>query len=188
MAIEGVILDDIRTVLSHPVALKQCGRFLRSLEGAAAVACIDTAVAAESVKLEGDPAKAAIASSHAAKLHGLEILKSGIGDRPDNRTRFWVISMGRYVPPEQVPSVTSLLLVTRHEEGALSNCLRALAKHSINMLKLESHPIAGAPDKFGFYLDLEVHVDEERMRTAFEELQGNAESIQVLGCYARDLI
>ncbi len=85
----GVHLSDIQKVYSHPVALKQCERYLAaSLPAAAAATFHDTAAAVEFVRRTSDPTLAAIASSLAAEMYSLEILAANIEDTPNNYTRF----------------------------------------------------------------------------------------------------
>ncbi len=87
-----VQLSSIQQVYSHPVALKQCEHYLASsLPAAAATTYHDTAAAVEFVKSTGDPTLAAIASSLAAEMYGLEILAANIEDTPDNYTRFLIL-------------------------------------------------------------------------------------------------
>jgi prephenate dehydratase len=87
LGIPGATLEQVKTVLSHPVALDQCHRFLQAF-GAKFETYYDTAGAARHVSVQGDPTLAAIASHAAAKLYGLEILSDAVQDEPDNWTRF----------------------------------------------------------------------------------------------------
>ena len=52
----------------------------------------DTAAAAREVAELGDPRHAALAPPAAAELSGLEVLRPGVEDDPDNTTRFVVLS------------------------------------------------------------------------------------------------
>lgn len=91
LALPGVKLDEIEAVASHPMALRQCQKFLAST-GLAAEIAFDTAGAAQQVALTRDRRKAAIASRVAAELYGLAILRPDIHDDPDNWTRFLVLA------------------------------------------------------------------------------------------------
>lgn len=94
LTLPGTALDEVRWILSHPVALGQCLRFRASLPAAEAVVTYDTAGAAKEVLEARDPRRAAVASSRAAARYGLEVSAEGIEDRPDNRTRFVVVARG----------------------------------------------------------------------------------------------
>ncbi len=89
---KGTQIEDLESVLSHPQALAQCARFLhgRRLK---AEPWFDTAGAARDVSKMKN--KAAIASEDAAQVYGLEVLKKGINDQPENFTRFLLIGRER---------------------------------------------------------------------------------------------
>src|SRR5512140_3320023 len=91
LANPGVALKDVRHIYSHPQALGQCERFLRSLRGVEAAAEYDTAGAAKMIRDQGRTDAAAIASREAARLYGLRILRSGIETDHRNFTRFIVL-------------------------------------------------------------------------------------------------
>ena len=92
-----------------------------------------------------DPAAAAIGSAEAAEAHGLVILRHSINDTGDNYTRFVVLSPAAAPVDARIACKTSLILVTRHEEGALLRCLEILAGSGHSMTKLESRPRPGQP-------------------------------------------
>jgi prephenate dehydratase len=81
-------LDQIRTVVSHPVALRQCARTLAEL-GVTTEETSNTAIAAKSLS---NPARGVLASEAAAQIYGLAILKRDVHDRVDNETRFAIVS------------------------------------------------------------------------------------------------
>ena len=88
----GTTLESLRTAESHPVALAQCGGFLRAHPWLEPRTAFDTAGAARIVAAARDASRAAIASSRAAELHGLAILRMGIEDHGGNVTRFAVVA------------------------------------------------------------------------------------------------
>ena len=92
VAPRGATLDSIRHVFSHPVALRQCGRFLGAHPRIEAHSAYDTAGAARDVAARGRVDEAAIASRSAAARYGLSMLTCEIGDDPGNETRFAVIA------------------------------------------------------------------------------------------------
>jgi len=92
LAIPGAALDDLTTVLSHPVALAQCTRFLSAHPRMQAFPSFDTAGAAREVATAADIAIAAIAGRRAAALYTLDVLAEGIQDRADNETRFVILA------------------------------------------------------------------------------------------------
>jgi prephenate dehydratase len=92
LAVDGATLESVRTVESHPVALRQCTEFLAAHRWLEAVASHDTAGAAREVAASGDARRAAVASARAGALYGLITLASAIEDRAGNVTRFAIIA------------------------------------------------------------------------------------------------
>lgn len=90
MGVPGAALGDLKTVESHPVALKQCVGNIEAL-GLTAVEVFDTAGAARMVSEAGDVTRGAIGPAVAAEIYDLRILKPDMQDRADNRTRFVVL-------------------------------------------------------------------------------------------------
>jgi prephenate dehydratase len=91
MGLPDATIDQVREVLSHPVALKQCTKFLAQHPAIRAVEANDTAGAARMVAIRREPSVAAIAAPWAAKHYGLTILAEGLEDRPDNATTFVLV-------------------------------------------------------------------------------------------------
>jgi prephenate dehydratase len=91
LGLSGAEPADIREVLSHEMALKQCMRFLAAHPYMTPVVAPDTAGSARMVAIRRDPTVAAIAAPWAAAHYGLVILAEGLEDRPDNATTFVLI-------------------------------------------------------------------------------------------------
>ncbi|MHC4871019.1 MAG: 3-deoxy-7-phosphoheptulonate synthase [Planctomycetota bacterium] len=183
LAIEDTPLSRIRRIYSHPVALEQCSSFLSSLANCTIESFIDTAGAAKRVKNAQDITHAAVASSEAAELYGLNIIKEDIANEKENFTRFVLIGREPLEYPDNIKFKTSLLLVTNHEEGALVDCLTRLAEHNINMTKLESRPITGAPWEYMFYIDIEGSEKDSNISKALEFVRQKALRLRIMGSY-----
>ncbi|MEM2932683.1 MAG: prephenate dehydratase [Candidatus Pacearchaeota archaeon] len=187
---EGVKLNSISRVYSHPQALGQCREFLEKhkLE---AIATYDTAGSVKMLK-EGKLEKnaAAIASERAAKVYGMKILKKGIETNKKNFTRFFIISRGdaerkveREARKKEASIKTSIVFSTRHVPGALFKALEPFAKRNINLTKIESRPIIGKPWEYNFYLDFEGDINEKKTREALNELKKVTTFLKILGSY-----
>ncbi len=177
--------EGIRTVLSHPAALAQCTRFLRSVPGVECHAWVDTAEALDKVLADGREEQVAIASREAAELRGLEVLEAGIADHEENYTRFFVVARQPLAGPVGADACTSLLLVTEHRRGALVEALSALAAHGFNMTRLESRPIRGVPFQYSFFIDVEGDLADPTLQAALDGVRRHARVLRVLGCYPR---
>jgi prephenate dehydratase len=91
LALEGVRIEGIRTVASHPVALAQCSKALGEL-GVETEEASNTAAAAKQLAGSHAADRAVLASERSAAAYGLVILQRDLQDQPDNRTTFAVIA------------------------------------------------------------------------------------------------
>jgi chorismate mutase / prephenate dehydratase len=185
LGLPGARLEELRTVLSHPQALAQCEAFLRKVPWIRPMPELDTSGAALKVRERNDPTVAAIASETAAQRFGLHVLVRDIQPSSGDYTRF--VELGREatpVPPD-VPCKTTILVVLEHRPGTLGQALMQLAQRGVNLAKLESRPIPGAPWRYRFYLDVEGHAASAPLVAALEDLQPLTTSMRVLGTYPR---
>ena len=116
------------------------------------------------------------------------MLRRGLADQAENWTRFLVLSRTPVPVPDRVPSKTSLVLVTRHEEGALFRCLEALSRSGHSLTKLESRPRPGSPFEYLFFLDFEGNVAEPRTQEVLDELRAATLALKVLGSYPAKVV
>lgn len=182
-AVQDVPLNSLTRILSHPQGLEQCAQFLQSLPGAVPTSYFDTAGAMAAVAASGDQRVAAIGSPEAADAYGLVVLRHGIADTEDNYTRFVVLSGAAASVDVRIACKTSLILVTRHEEGALLRCLEILSGSGHSLTKLESRPRPGRPWEYLFFIDFEGNIAEPRTAAALDELKAAAQYIKILGSY-----
>lgn len=183
MALPGASLKSVKKALSHTQALGQCRNTLRKL-GLTPVPEADTAGSARIVSEAGDKTLAAIASSLAAKIYGLEILKPDIEDEKHNTTRFVILS------PTQAdanvasgPTVTTFIFRVRNIPAALYKALGGFATNGINMTKLESYQLDGRFVATMFYSDIDGHPDDPAVRRALDELAYFCTELKILGTY-----
>ncbi len=93
LAPAGTRLENVRRIVSHPIALAQCAETLRGL-GIAVEPAGNTAAAAKALAESSDGTTAVLASEAAASIYGLAILRRNVHDRPDNATTFYVLGRG----------------------------------------------------------------------------------------------
>lgn len=185
MALPGVALEELRTVLSHPQGLLQCEAFLVEHPWLRPRAEFDTAGAARKVQESGKRTLGAIASGSAARVYGLEILANSIQDEAGNFTRFVEIAREPVPCPPEAPCKTSLMLSVAHEPGALSQVLQRLGGRGVSLTKLESRPLRGSPFRYRFYLDVEGHAASRQVEEALEEIRPFTGELRILGTYPR---
>lgn len=183
MAPEPVHVENIRRILSHPQAIAQCSKFLYKLPRCHVESYFDTAMAARKVRDDADLSQAAIASSYAAELYGLQIIKRDILNQDENFTRFVEVSRNELICDPQIPSKTSLMFTTSHDKGALLKCLNVIGDHGINMTKIESRPRPNHPWQYLFYLDIEGNLQQPVVEAAIKKLRSKAQNLKVFGSY-----
>ncbi len=183
MVLPGVSLADIATVHSHVHALGQCRKVIRELKIKPVVAA-DTAGAARELSESGDRTRAVLASTLAAEIYGLEILRRDVEDEDHNTTRFVILSSeARNAAQEEAPVVTSFVFRVRNVPAALYKAMGGFATNGVNMTKLESYQLEGQFAATQFYADIEGHPADRGVRLALEELEFFSSYVGILGVY-----
>lgn len=187
MAPEGASVDTIASVYSHPQALMQCSAHLRALGINDRHTHSDTAASAADVAEWGDKSKAALASSLAADLYGLDIIKANMEDSHDNTTQFITISRDPDDPDEGADHVlTTLLFMVRNIPSALFKAMGGFATNNINVVKLESYIPTPARTEAQFFITFEGNPRQRNVQLALEELGFFCKKVKVLGVYLAD--
>lgn len=183
MAPKGAKLENIKTAQSHVMALGQCRKTMNSL-GILGQVAADTAGSAREVAELGDVTHAALATPEAAKIYGLDILKTDMEDADHNTTRFLIMAAEPDdATPEEEPVITSFIFRVRNVPAALYKAMGGFATNGVNMTKLESYQVAGSFNATQFYADIEGHPDRRNVRLALEELQFFCSELKILGIY-----
>lgn len=177
----GVKLSDIKEVHSHPMAIQQCLGFLNKYPWKL-IETEDTALSAKHIHQRKSKHIAAIAGKLAAELFGLKLIAPNIHDVKHNYTRFLILSQ----EPVQVEGANkaSINFHTDHAKGRLSEVLAIIAKHDINISKLQSFPLAGSQFKYGFHADLEFD-SADQFNKLIKKLEGATKYLRVLGVYKK---
>jgi len=183
MALPTANLETITRVMSHTQALGQCRNTLRNY-GLKPVPEADTAGSARMVSESGDETLAAIASSLAAEIYGLKILKSDVEDEDHNTTRFVILaSEPDDADPDDGSIVTTFLFRVRNVPAALYKALGGFATNGVNMTKLESYQTEGTFNATMFFADIDGHPAERPVQLALEELSFFSSEVRLLGSY-----
>jgi len=180
-------LAKVVRVCSHSQALAQCRGWLdEHLPDAERVPVSSNAEGARRARDEAGTA--AIAGDTAAEVYGLNVLAREIEDRQDNTTRFLVI--GRKLLKASGQDKTTLLVSAGHttSPGALHRLLEPLARHRINITRIESRPSRRRKWDYVFFIDIEGHAEDRRVAGALRSLKARASLFRVLGSYPRAVL
>ena len=178
-------MAEIKKVYSHAQSLAQCHEWLnKSLQNVERESVVSNA---EAAKLASKGAgSAAIASKRAAELFGLNILAENIEDDPKNTTRFLVLSQHDVAPSGK--DKTSLVMATKNVPGAMLALLEPLSRHNVSMTKFESRPSKIGMWEYVFFMDIEGHYQDAKVKAVMEELGKRASFLKLLGSYPIALI
>ena len=178
-------LDKIRRILSHPHALAQCKLWLqRNLPGVTTEEVVSTAQAARWAAV--DASVAAIAGKLAAQTYNLQLVSKRIEDFAGNTTRFLIL--GHHCPRPSGDDKTSLLLSLEDRPGSLYRLLQPLAEGGINLTKIQSRPVKNEPWRYLFYVDLNGHIEDKKLKEGIESIKGGCTLLKWLGSYPKGTV
>ena len=177
----GRPLSRIRVVYSHPQALAQCHRWLtQHLPYASRRETNSTADAVwHLVHDKNRAARAAIGRVELAQGHRLRAIR--IPEERDNKTRFLVIGLTE--PRRGRRNKTSILFALKDRPGALHDALVPFKRNHINLTKIESRPSRRKAWEYLFFIDVEGHESEPRVKRALQALKRSTSLLRVLGSY-----
>lgn len=187
----GVAPEDLKRVMSHPVALSQCRRWLAAHPWLDVVNFYDTAGSVKHVMAEQLDDTAGIAPELAARQYGAQVLEAGIEDHQDNFTRFHLLLRDPASPnaePWPGPLVdpaankASIAFSVEHKPGSLVRALDEFARAGINLTKIESRPVHGSPWEYVFFVDLRFD-STAQIDAALVQLARHCRMVKELGRY-----
>jgi prephenate dehydratase len=184
MALNGVKIEDLKEVHSHPIALQQCVDFFEKYPHIRLVEAHDTALVAREIKEKKLKKIGAIASELAAEIYGMNILAPAIETYKKNYTRFLYISKDDQTFDTHTPQFdkVSVVFSTNHTVGSLHKALDVLSKHNCNLTKIQSAPIMDKPWEYMFFVDFTIGNYSDYPKAMLELLRVAAE-VKVLGEY-----
>ena len=183
LGIQGSKIEDIKTVRSHTQAIGQCNKMILSQKFQPIISA-DTAGSAKFISQKKDKSESAIASSLAAKIYNLKILKSNVEDEAGNVTRFFIMGKDSKHPEfKDKKYITSCIFKLKSTPAALYKALGGFATNGVNLSKLESFSVKNTFDQVNFYIDIEGHIENQSLQKALEELGFHTEKLDILGVY-----
>ncbi|RVU02576.1 prephenate dehydratase [Mucilaginibacter limnophilus] len=183
MALPGVAFEDVKTAMSHPIAIRQCVDFFDEFPHIKVVESNDTAACARRIREEQLTDTVAIANTLAAKLYGLEILERRIESNKKNFTRFLILTTHDNAGKVE-PNKASLCFQVSNEVGALAKVLNILAEEGVNMSKIQSMPVLGKRNEYNFYVDVEWN-EQNQYDTSIRQILKYTHNFNILGEYKR---
>ena len=185
LAKEGVKLEEIKEVVSHPQAFGQCSEYIER-HGFTRHEFANTALAAKWVKESSDRTVAAIGSREAAEIFGLSVLDHDINENKKNSTRFAIFSRVANNRVTNDSGVHSILLFTvRNEAGALAKAIDVIGQHGFNMRTLRSRPMKELLWEYYFYVETEGNIQSEAGVSLLESLGEFCDKLKFAGTYIK---
>jgi prephenate dehydratase len=185
LALPGTKLEEIRSIESHPMAIRQCSEFLHSLKGVEIRESDDTAFSAKRVKELKLKATAAIANEQAAKKFGLSILEKRIETHKKNFTRFLMLT--KRSNGQAASNKASLCFEVANEVGSLADALMVFKTNRINLSKIQSIPIIGKPSEYSIHVDVEWD-RRKNYDDAMKQVMRQVKNLNILGEYKKGRI
>jgi len=186
LAVKGAKLGvTVKNVHSHIHALGQCRKIILSQKLKEVIES-DTAYSAKYIAEKNDKSESAIASSLAAQIYKLQILKSNVEDEPGaNVTRFLVMGKETKHPEfaKEKNFITSCVFQLKSIPSALYKALGSFSGYGINLCRLESFSLKNTFLQVAFYIEIEKHIEDPIMQKALEELGFHTQELTILGCY-----
>jgi chorismate mutase/prephenate dehydratase len=175
----------VKKIYSHPQALAQCRGWIESnLPGIPVAESTSTARAAELAARNRN--SAAIASDIAARMYDLNIIEKNIEDSRYNITRFLVIS--KEFPHKTGNDKTSIMFSIKDKPGSLYEILLPFKKANINLTKIESRPSKRKAWEYIFFVDMEGHIDDKKVKSSIEQVKKGCFYLKILGSYPQGVI
>lgn len=191
-------VTDIRALFSHPQALAQCQHWVA--QHLAKVRWVETNSTAEAVNevlnenvtvwsggegiRRGEEPEQRAAIARKELVEGKPLQAIPIPEHRENKTRFLVLGLGE--PRRSPQSKTSILFSLKDRPGALYDALVPFKRERINLTKIESRPSKQKAWEYYFFIDVEGHGSEPRLKRALAALKRSALFMRVLGSYPMD--
>lgn len=185
LVLPGVKLSAIKTIESHPMAIRQCSDYLHRMPHIEIRESEDTAWSAKKIKEKNLKDTAAIANEYAAKKFGLTILEKRIETHKKNFTRFLILSKKETV--QKGGNKASLSFEVANEVGSLADALMTFKNQGINLSKIQSVPIIGKPSEYTIHVDVEWQ-RRRKYDDAIHHLVRQVRNLNVMGEYKKAAI
>ena len=192
----GTELADVRTVSTHTVAWAQIRRWVEEnmpdveyvpapSTAASAVAMLD---GAGGVSTEGLGYDAAVCSPVVVTAHPeLHVLAEDIGDNKQAVTRFVLVARpdARMPAPTGADKTSLVVPLWQDRPGALLDILEQFATRGVNLTRIESRPAKTHLGDYFFSVDIDGHIQDDRVADALMGVRRICPRTRFLGSYPR---
>lgn len=172
--------ENIQKIVAHPQALGQCEKWLANNMPWAVLEPVDSNGLAAKMAMQ-DTTLGAIASEQAAQVYDLTVLEKHIEDQKDNTTKFWVV--GREAADASGEDKTAMVLSITNKAGALLDILACFASRQISMTRIISQPALDKKWDYIFFIDIQGHREDEKVRLALQEVAEQSSYFKLLGSF-----
>jgi len=178
----GIQKHQISKVISHPQAIGQCRKFLKSFLSDANIGLVNSTAEAAKMVAESDGSIAAVGAAAAAGEYELDILQKDIQDRKNNYTRFIIVSLNAETQ-KTGNDKTSIVFSTEDKPGSLYRILDIFNLWDINMTRIESRPAKKQLGQYIFFIDIEGHIQDRDVSDALTMVKRKTSYYKYLGSY-----
>ena len=170
----------IRRVYAHPTALAACAGWVEAQAERLEVVATATSLEAGRLASRGRTA-GALGNPLLESLCGLERRAELLNDDGQRHRRFLILSEDQL--PRTGNDKTSLLTVIPNRPGGLHLLTTILARRKINLCWIQARVTRIGTWDHIFWLEVEGHRDEKRVKDCLQELRGSLEYLKVIGSY-----
>ena len=183
----GTPLSAIGRVYSHRQALDQCSTYLSKELPFASLRETESTGFGIARAVEDETGKsAAIAGAHTENIRsGFVMSEECISDEKNNYTHFLLIKKGENTLPKTSNRVF-FSAVCPHRPGSLLALLQIIAKHGINMTKIESRPVKNRPGDYRFFIEAECDLGSKEVQDMLAAIRENTLECKLLGAYCHE--
>lgn len=186
--VKGQKIEDLKSVESHPMALRQCEDFFLQYPHIKLIESDDTASSAKRIASGERKHVGTICGELAAQIYGLDIIARNIETNKMNSTRFLVLQSqwaNNKEDSRKTADKASLVFSLPHKKGSLSKVLTILSFYDINLTKIQSLPVIGQEWQYLFYIDLAFD-DYVRYKQSVDAITPLTEELKILGEYKKN--
>ena len=176
-------VTEITKVVSHPVALAQCQRYINDnkLERESAAS---TSAAVAQVAEDEDASVGAIASPIAGAIYGLVPLKQSIQDNEGAHTKFYLLAKKIHARKENRDHRTWVTVIPpTNRTGILGDMLGEFSSRGLSLTSLSSRPLRADMGAYAFNFTFEGYVQDQEVRAALEALIALGCRLRVIGSF-----